>query len=83
MNTRTIRLSHPWNHCEPLAVLELPAGEAARLIRAGVAVDIDTLVVHTGGGWYDVTLANPRRVVRRHGLDAAYRAISSNGDDKP
>jgi hypothetical protein len=81
--TRTIRLSHPWNHCEPLTVLDLPAAEAARLIRAGVAVDFDTLVTSTGGGWFDVTLANPRRIVRRRGLASARLAVTTNGADKP
>ena len=81
--TRTVRLSHPWKFHEPLAVLDLEVGEAARLIRAGVAVDFDELVIHTGGGWYDVTLANPKRIVHRKGIDAARLAVITNGDDKP
>ncbi len=75
-----IRLSHPWHYCDPLAVLDVAPTTAAALIRGGVAQRVDNLIHHTGGGYYTVELANPRRIIRKRGYPAALATLDRNSE---
>lgn len=77
-----VRLSHPWKYHHTRDLLdtdrgELTTREAAKLIRAGYAVDVDTLIEAGAGGWVTVTTsAGPQRVQGREKAIELLRADS-------
>lgn len=74
-----IRLSHPWRWHRTRDVLDTDAGdltegEARRLIRGGIARDVDELLGEGAGGWYELTLSDGN-TKRYRGRAAAIRAL--------
>lgn len=74
-----IRLSHPWRWHKTRDVLDTEAGdltdgEARRLIRAGIARDVDELIGSGDGGWYLVPLSGGK-TKRVRGRAAAIKAL--------
>lgn len=78
--TISVRINHPYLYANTGEVLDLPPDEAKRLMQQGARPASD-LVIHVGGGWYEVELHNPVRFVRIHGKDRALRALRANTDD--
>lgn len=73
-----VRLSHPWRWHNTLDVVDVTPDQAAQLTRSGTARPVSELITPAGGGMFTVELANPRRIVRRRGYDAAVAALKAN-----
>jgi hypothetical protein len=74
-----VRLSHPWKWHRTRDVLDtedgdLTEGEALRLIRGGIARDVDELIGAGEGGWYSVKLSDGK-TKRYRGRANAIRAL--------
>lgn len=74
----TVRLIHPYHHANTGEVLELDDDTARTLIANNGARPVDELITHTGSGWHDVELHNPRRIVRARGYDNALERLRQN-----
>lgn len=74
----TVRLIHPYQYANTGEVLELDDATARSLIANNGARHVDDLISHTGGGWYEVELHNPHRIVRAHGYEAALERLRHN-----